>query len=639
MSKEITIKINKKHIWISMLLGIYCAIGASFSLTRVVTVENSPELDLMDETMVFVRTLYRSVSGKRLVTYVFAFAIGLLVYMGLQLYRTHKERLLLLMYALLFATGQMIAMSYKRLSSWDLLCETELQRFRSGFKWSAYVIICYFLVAVLWEAVKRFLEQGALGSSKPIASPAFSTKRFLLMAGLMYLAWIPYFIYFYPGTSNEDTVIQMMEYYEIPSYIQKMSPIQGDDIFITNHHPYLLTMLFAQFFKLGLNFGDISLGVAVYSLLHMAFLALVFSGCIQYIIYAGVSKKRIIGIQLIFMFFPIFPLYSICMVKDTIYAAFCLIFIMMMYHIAKTKGNALAKPGFVAALFALSCLMILTKVFALHILLIVGVVYLFKYRQYFKQIIVSIVVPAVLYKTLFCGVLLPALQVAPGGIQEALSVPFQQTARYVSEYGYEVTEEEKKAINAVLPYKKLAKLYNPELSDPVKKRYKQDATSEDLKRYFNAWFQMFLKHPEVYVESVLNNTYQYYDINKISSLEYYKFNDYLIRHDKNGEYTQLYVVQDEEYAQERYLINQLVLLLQKIPILNLFTSLGFIPWIILFAFLYNIKWKKKTAQSLVLIPLLTLLVCMVSPDNGNSRYIMPMLYEFPFLFALELLPE
>lgn len=38
-----------------------------------------------------------------------------------------------------------------------------------------------------------------------------------------------------------------------------------------------------------------------------------------------------------------------------------------------------------------------------------------------------------------------------------------------------------------------------------------------------------------------HNTYQYYDINKISSLVYYKFNDYLQLHDKEGQYTYLYV--------------------------------------------------------------------------------------------------
>ncbi len=149
---------------------------------------------------------------------------------------------------------------------------------------------------------------------------------------------------------------------------------------------------------------------------------------------------------------------------------------------------------------------------------------------------------------------------------------------------------------------------------------------------------MFLKHPEVYVESVLHNTYQYYDINKISSLVYYKFNDYLQLHDKEGQYTYLYVENTEEYLEQRYAINQLVLFSEKVPIVNIFASIGLWPWLFLFALLYNLKWKKKEAQALLLVPLITIAVCMVSPDNGNTRYVMPLLYTLPFLIPLELLP-
>ena len=452
------------------------------------------------------------------------------------------------------------------------------------------------------------------------------------------MAWLPYFIYFYPGTSNEDTVIMIMEYNEIPSYIQTMSAVQADDIFITNHHPYILTLVFSWFIKLGLHFGDICIGVAAYVILQMIALSLVFAGCLYYIRTCGVTTKRMIGALLILMFLPIFPMYAICMLKDTVYATFCLIFIMMMHYVARTKGQAFRKVWFDLAMFAVACMMVLTKVYAMYILLIVGVVYLVKYRRTFAQIIASVILPVILYKVVFCGILLPALNVAPGGIQEALSVPFQQTARYVTEYGDQVTAAEKKAINKVLPYKKLAKKYTPELSDPVKKYYNQEATKQDLKNYFKVWWQMFLKHPEVYVESVLHNTYQYYDINKISSLVYYKFNDYLQLHDKEGQYTYLYVENTEEYLEQRYAINQLVLFSEKVPIVNIFASIGLWPWLFLFALLYNLKWKKKEAQALLLVPLITIAVCMVSPDNGNTRYVMPLLYTLPFLIPLELLP-
>lgn len=641
---EFTIRLRVRDFWISLVVGIYASLGAFVALSRQATIENSPEIDLTSTIMLYTRTLYRSFSGNRLRTFLFALVIGLLVYIALQLRRTNRERLGIFLFSLLFASAQLVAMIFKKWGGYYLMMEAmeelgvaEIQPIRLFLKWSAYLIICYFLVAVLLEFFHRIAVQ-----SQVIVRDGEKMHwaiRMCLMALFILLAWLPYFFIFYPGTSNEDTVIMIMEYNEIPSYIQKMTSVQADDIFITNHHPVILTYIFSWFINIGLHFGDVRIGVALYALLQMAALSLTFSGALQYLHFSGVSMKRIIVLQIFFMFFPIFPLYAICMLKDTVYAAFCLMFVLMMHYVARTRGEAFSKKRFVAGFFAVGCMMALTKVYAIYILLLVTIVYLIKYRRYWLRILTATALPPILYKAVFCGLLLPALHIAPGGVQEALSVPFQQTARYVVTYGDEVTEEEKAAIDAILPYEKLAKKYNPELSDPVKKYYNQEATKKEQKAYFKVWWQMFRKHPEVYVESLIHNTYQYYDINKISSLVYYKFNDYLQLHDEEGQYESLYVVNDEETLELRYAVNQLVLFLEKVPVVNIFASIGLWPWLYLFAFLYNLCYKKHAQQALLVVPIITLAVCMVSPDNGNTRYVMPLLYVLPFLIPLELMPD
>lgn len=64
-----------------------------------------------------------------------------------------------------------------------------------------------------------------------------------------------------------------------------------------------------------------------------------------------------------------------------------------------------------------------------------------------------------------------------------------------------MTGEEEAAIKKVLAYKKLAKKYQPALSDPVKGTYKSEVTSTDLKNYFKVWLQMGLKHPDEYFQA------------------------------------------------------------------------------------------------------------------------------------------
>lgn len=73
-------------------------------------------------------------------------------------------------------------------------------------------------------------------------------------------------------------------------------------------------------------------------------------------------------------------------------------------------------------------------------------------------------------------------QIEPGSIREALSLPFQQTARYALEYGNEITEEEAAVISNILDYEHLAENYNPRISDPVKRTFNKNATREELKQ-------------------------------------------------------------------------------------------------------------------------------------------------------------
>ena len=77
--------------------------------------------------------------------------------------------------------------------------------------------------------------------------------------------------------------------------------------------------------------------------------------------------------------------------------------------------------------------------------------------------------------------ILPMAGVKPGGKQEMLSIPFQQTARYVKYYGNDVSNGVEKVIRKVLDYDTIGKNYDPDLSDPVKNTYKQK--DEYLKDY------------------------------------------------------------------------------------------------------------------------------------------------------------
>lgn len=619
---------NKTRGILSFIMGIICSVGIQLSLVAVATEENS-EIDFSNDLIVAVRTFYLSMRSSRLTLVLLAICLAVIIYQGSRIVLEKWQEITLAVFAAFCAFMQILAISLKENDTLFYVFGSGVNVVRCLFHGISLSIVFYMILKIVVLLIRRYCMQKALVPSR------ITCKNSLCMGGLFLVAWLPYYILFFPGTANVDTVVQLMQSFEIPSYINDITPVHPPEAYYTNHHPFATTMLFELFFKLGLNvFGDINIGVAIYVFLHMLFLAAVFTVALQYLRHVGITKKRILFIQLVIMFLPIFPMYAICMVKDTLFSAYLLLFIIMMYGIARTNGECFKKWWFDLFL-ALDCaLIMLTKNYGMYIIIIVAIVYAITYRKYILQVLVSFVPIILVYQFLWISVLLPLWNVAPVGKQEALSVPFQQTARYVSEYGEEVTEEEKEAINGVLPYNKLKKLYEPMLSDWVKEKFNQDASSEDMSRYFNAWWKMFLKHPGTYIESILNNTYEYWYIDKISDLEYYEFAPYLQEHDPDKQYEELYVTNNYNTGGERFAVYQLILMLEKTPVVNIFASLGLFPWLILFMIIFNIFQKRGKYILTYLVPVIIYAICMVSPDNGNSRYIMPVIFALPYLIAL-----
>lgn len=119
----------------------------------------------------------------------------------------------------------------------------------------------------------------------------------------------------------------------------------------------------------------------------------------------------------------------------------------------------------------------------------------------------------------FNSIIVPAMGITKGNKEEALSIPLQQTARYVLEHGDEITEEEKSIINSVLPYDVLAEKYNPERSNNIKYNFNNEADTETLQAYFRVWLKQFLKHPDTYIQATLSNTSGYWSADKKPYLE------------------------------------------------------------------------------------------------------------------------
>ena len=223
-------------------------------------------------------------------------------------------------------------------------------------------------------------------------------------------------------------------------------------------------------------------------------------------------------------------------------------------------------------------------------------------------------------------IILPYFKVTPSSPREVLSVPFQQTARYVSKYEKEVTEKEREVIDKILGYDTLKYRYHPEKADDVKNKFNPHSTKQDMKDYFNIWLEQFKKHPLTYLEATLNNTYGYYYPFTSDWYIYTKYNKVLKEHHFDYHYNKL------DYLRFFFIIFGVIF--PFLPIVGLFVNIGFSTWILFFMISYLIYLKKYKNILSYLPSILILLVCFVSPVNTYFRYMLPNIFAMPTMIAI-----
>ena len=196
------------------------------------------------------------------------------------------------------------------------------------------------------------------------------------------------------------------------------------------------------------------------------------------------------------------------LVKDAWFAGFLLLFLVELYRILTVQNWSSAEKWQHRGMFLLSVLGIFFfRQEGVYLIILTSLVMLIATR---KRFFLRLAVLAFAGFYLYTQVLLPACSVKASNPREIFSIPFQQTARYLRDAGDDVTPEEKEAISAILDYDNLPERYNPNLSDPVKATYNTDAGTDELLAYFEAWFQMLLRHPDIYVQATMNNLYGYF---------------------------------------------------------------------------------------------------------------------------------
>ena len=97
------------------------------------------------------------------------------------------------------------------------------------------------------------------------------------------------------------------------------------NVYITNHHPVLHTVLLGGLAKIGNLMGNVNIGIFIYSIIQIVIVVFTLALTIYYM--RKLKTPSIIRIitLIIYALVPVFPLYAMSVVKDVIFN--CLVII------------------------------------------------------------------------------------------------------------------------------------------------------------------------------------------------------------------------------------------------------------------------------------------------------------------------
>ncbi len=476
------------------------------------------------------------------------------------------------------------------------------------------------------------------------ATPQWSANSVIVFAGIMMFFWIPWLIANFPGSTYWDTYYQIFQVYpeNHPIAVIPWAEIYHQtltDAWLVDHHPIVTTLVYGAFGWLSDQLtGNWMMGVFAFVCIQGILHVIAFTAATAYFRKIGCPVGLVFCCYVYFCIMPFVSTWALCMVKDSFFGLFFIPYFMMLFEAVRTKGKMLQRTGNVV-LFSLCALMLcLTKktgifvviptalvlMCALHIrckpLHLNGVERAKIATGSFMPALASIVVTCVI----FPFALFPTFNIEAGGKQEVLGPLFQQTARYIVDYGSDVTPEEKEIIDKVLDYDRLESNYQFDFEDSVKYRYSLDATPQDIADYLQVYLQQGLKHPDAYFGAFMGLAGFYVAPTAFANIRMVTVDT------KMGPDNRYMLWNPDELDWLRNGMDDLYGAIGRIPGLNLplliVTYAFWIPAALLFFAL-----RRRVPYLTLFVPFLVLLLfCIIAPVY-DARYVVPIFDGIPLL--------
>ena len=496
----------------------------------------------------------------------------------------------------------------------------------------AIAVVLYIPISLIYAWLdRRWVEQQQAGAR--VIPMRRAVARWLLptFSALM-ASWLSWLLLHYPGYVDSDTTSQLLQWLGLMPRV--------------NHHPWFDTVVFGWFWDVGRTIGDYNVGLFFYLVFQTAATALGMALVLTYLGRLGLSDKPRRILTAFAALFPVFATSVTVMSKDNFAGIFWLPFLVLFVEAVRTRGRVLCRPWVGAGAIALVIPLVLARRPGVYVFILCVVVLLvISVGRARKRLLVGTGLILIITILVWPRIVLPALDVRKGTITDVLSIPVQQTARTVARHGNSIPASERAAIDAVLRYDGLAKVYTPRRSDAVKGRWNNDATRAQKLAYARVWFAQMKRYPGTYFAATANNTFQYFAPASPAILP---------RQLGQRRYVDIFWTRSVE-GTTRQQIEEVVYGLYPLPALNtmrtavdrvavtwlsksFLASMAFYcSWLPLFALGFALR-RRGWVLALATVPLFVNLLILVAGPLAGERYMVPMILGSVLVAGLTMVP-
>lgn len=477
-----------------------------------------------------------------------------------------------------------------------------------AFKFIGLISMFYSLVSTVYYKLSNLKISS---ETRQICIFTNNLKSFFIIAIIIFICWLPFLLNEFPGMVGADAISQIEQ--------------ALGDIPFTYHHPVIHTALIKICIDIGnLFFKSITSIIGFYTIIQMLIMAFLFSYLIYYMAKKGINAYFRLAVLLYIAFSPVFPLMSISMTKDTLFAGFMIFTLIMFIEIITNTDEFFKyKRNIVISV----CIFVITMLFrnnAIYsFLLTIPIIIIYK-RGY--RIKVALFLCTSIFLVFGINFIINHVFKIPNGSEmEKFSVPVQQITKTLRDNREKMNEQEIQEIYSFFKTDDYDEYYILYLSDPIKGRVEEEYFANNKLEFFKLWIKLSLKYPKSYIDSYFGmiSGYIFPEESRVSIWPGVLKNDLGIESKPVFEFKYVAFIKEAIHH-------------QNIPLLGILFNIGIETWIIVLLIGFNI-YRKQINEIIIFVPILMyLLTTLLGPLNNEFRYVSFLFTTVPILITFSI---